>query len=123
MVNPERDIHVMLWYNGGTEMSCEKYLVKMADMKGLDCGDPFKKESENKAIWVLGCTGIDGDVPIKRFLAAMSYVKPYDKDAPERCWGKSYNAMHIALVWCPEDVYRDNKKEMEGIVTSLELHQ
>ncbi len=57
----------------------------------------------------------------KRILTAMSYSKPYGKDAPERCQGKSYNAMHIAQIWCPADSYDRNKEYIDGIVASLEL--
>ena len=98
MVNKEKGVHVMLWYNGGTEMSCERYLVKMADMKGLEAGKPIKKEFKDKNIWILECSGKENDIKEKRIIAAMSYRKPYGKDAPERCQGKSYNAMHIAQV-------------------------
>jgi len=121
MINPENDIHVMLWYNGGTESSCEAYLNKMADMKGLSFDKPIKKDFDNKTIWILECTGTDNETQIKNILAAMSYVKPYDEDAPARCQGKSYNNMHIAQVWCPESRYKQNQDIMNGIIASLEL--
>jgi len=123
MVNSDQDIHVLLWYNGGTEMDCEKYLLKMADMKGLNCNVPVRENFDNKTIWVLECTGFENDIQVTKILAAMSYEKPYEKDAPERCQGKDYNAIHIAQVWCPETKYQDNKKQMDDIIASLELEE
>jgi hypothetical protein len=121
MVNTDNDINVMLWYNGGTEMDCEKYLVKMADMKEFNFNEPVRKDFDDKTIWILECTGIQNESPVTNILAAMSYIKPYEKDAPERCQGKSYNAMHIARIWCPESKYQDNKMQMDDIIASLEL--
>ena len=66
MVNPEHDIHVMLWYNGGTESSCEHYLLKMADMKGLECGEPQKKNYDNKEMWILDCQDNQGESTERR---------------------------------------------------------
>lgn len=123
MVNSERDIHVMLWYNGGTESTCAHYLLKMADMKGLDCGDPQKREYDGKEIWVLDCLDKQGKTPERRILAAMSYVKPYGKDAHERNRGKSYNAMHIAQLWCPASRYEENKEMIDEIIASLHLKE
>ena len=48
LINVENEVHVMLWYNGGTESSCEHYLVKMAEMKGLECEEPVKKVIDDK---------------------------------------------------------------------------
>jgi len=121
MLNPEHDIHVMLWYNGGTESTCEHYLAKMADMKGLECSKPRKKNFDNKEIWILDCQDNQGKSTERRILAAMSYVKPYGKDAPARSQGKSYNAMHIAQVWCPASRYEENKETIDDIIASLEL--
>jgi hypothetical protein len=121
MVNPEQDVHVMLWYNGGTESTCEHYLVKMAGMKGLECKEPVKKVIDDKVIWVLECLDKQQEAPEKRILAAMSYSKPYGKDAPERSQGKSYNAMHIAQLWCPAARYEENKDMINEIIASLEL--
>ena len=75
MVNPEHDLHVMLWYNGGTESSCGRYLTKMAGMKGLQCEEPVKKNYDGKSVWVLNCRDNKGEV---RTLAAMSYLKYYE---------------------------------------------
>lgn len=120
MVNAETGIHVMLWYNGGTESTCEKYLVKMADMKGLNFEGPVEKEGD-EGPWALRCTGVEDGTAIVKILAALSYVEKYGPDVPERSKGKTYNAMHIAQVWCPEDRYEANKKMMQDIVTSLAL--
>jgi len=121
MVNEKMDIHVMLWYTGGTEMDCERYLLKMADMKGIQCGDIIQEEITGETIWTLECQGTKDDQSLKKILAALSYIKPYGDDAPERCVGKNYNAIHIAQVWCPADKFEENKKMMDDIVASLEL--
>lgn len=120
MVNPEQDLHVMLWYNGGTESSCERYLKKMAGMKGLESEEPVEENYDGKTVWVLICR--DGEDEV-RVLAALSYVKNYGKDAPERCQGKTYNAMHIAQVWCPASEYQENKETIDGIIAGLELKE
>jgi hypothetical protein len=123
MVNPEHDIHVMLWYNGGTESTCAHYLVKMADMKGLECEEPQKRTYGEKEIWVLDGLDKQHKPAERRIMAAMSYDKPYGLDAPERSQGKSYNAMHIAQIWCPADRYEENKEMIDGIIASLKLDE
>lgn len=121
MVNTEKDLHVMLWYNGGTESSREDYLKKMADMKGLEF-DTFQNwHLDGKTICTLDCRGENDGKAERRILAAMSYKKAYGKDAGERHQGKSYNEMHIAQIWCPAERYEENKDAIVGIITSLEL--
>jgi hypothetical protein len=121
MVNPKTGIHVLLWYTGGTESTCDKYLVKMADMKGLNFAEPVKKRGDREPVWVLTCTGAENDAKIVNILAALSYKEKYGKDAPERCQGESFNAIHIAQVWCPAKRYDENKKMMQDIISSLAL--
>jgi hypothetical protein len=121
MVNEETGIHVMLWYTGGTESTCEKYLVKMADMKGLEFDEPVSQKVNQDTTWVLTCRGIQNDEKVVNILAALSFIKPYDKDDPERSQGKTFNAVHIAQVWCPENRYEENKDKMQDIIMSLDL--
>ena len=121
MVNEETGIHVVLWYTGGTESSCDKYLVKMADMKGLDFDEPVERGIENGSTWILACTGTHNDSDIVNILAALSYEKEYGPDALERCQGKTYNDIHIAQVWCPQNRYEENRGKMQNIIESLSL--
>jgi hypothetical protein len=123
MVKPGEDIHVMLWYTGGTEMSCSKYLLKMAGMKGFKEAKPEEKEFDRQKVWVMDTSGEEYGEEAHTILAALSYVKAYDADAPERCQGKTFNNLHIARVWCPVEKYEKNKEEMGAIVASLRLKE
>jgi hypothetical protein len=93
----------------------------MGGMKGYDCGKVEKTTPGTKTIWVLECTGEEGNIPIRNTMAALSYVRSYGEDVPDRSKGKSYNAMHIAQVWCPESRYDENQQIIEDIIASLEL--
>jgi hypothetical protein len=123
MVSTEGDIHVILWYTGGTESTCEKYLLKMADMKGYRCDGPVTDVEGKGSIWTLKCLGTEYGQSIVNCLAALYYVEDYGEDAPERSQGKSYNAIHIAQVWCPEERYEENQAQIQEIIKSLVLER
>ncbi len=123
MVNHEEKVHVLLWYNGGTEMSCERYLKKMAGMKGLECKECNKNELGSQTIWLMECTGKQFGEEAGIILAAQSYPKAYGMDAPARFQGKSYKAMHIAQIWCPLNSFEDQSIYLQGILHSLRLKE
>ena len=121
MMENEKSIQVKLWYTGGVEMSPPRYLVKMADMTGLQSSEPFERTIDSQSVWLLETTGTEGGVNIHKTIAALSYREKYGEDAPGRCQGKEFNAVHIAELTCPLDRYGDNKLMMDGIISSLKL--
>jgi hypothetical protein len=106
-------VHVVLWYTT-TEQDAYRYLMKMADMKGL------APESETSKIrigqsdaLVLDATGTINDVPIHTFLAVIEHGKS--------ALHPRENALYIAQLWCRENVYGRHAQSMRDILRSIEI--
>lgn len=105
VVDPEKIVHVVLRYTE-TEMSCERYLTKMANMKELSfTGKPERRIIGGTDACTLKAKGSFDGKPARFHLVA------FQAD------GKLY----IVQAWCPEEQYFRHIMRIEEIINSLEF--
>ena len=115
MVDPEEVIHVILWVTE-TVSSPEGYLVKMADMKGLQVtGNPINILVNGREGWVIKAEGKINDILSTVFIASIPMTG--DKYVHH----KNHIAQYIMQIWCPTDLLPQKVKEIGAIQKSVEI--
>jgi hypothetical protein len=112
--SPDNRLHVMLWYTE-TEQSAKKYLIKMADMKGLADKylEPTKTALDDKESWLHETNSIIRNENIKSFLSVTAHG--YCKERPKE------NCLFIVQVWCNNTDYFKYKDTIDDIFTSVKI--
>jgi len=113
VIDSESEVHVVVWHTT-TEQDGLRYLLKMAEMKGLALDrEPERRLIEGREAWVLDTTGIRGDTPIHTLLAVLPHGKA--RERPKE------NYLFIMQVWCPESSWAQHSDTMEAILGSMEI--
>lgn len=114
VMSPDSILHVKLWHTE-TEQSAEKYLIKMADMKGLELKgrSPVLKKINGKDFRVLKTTGTYSQEKIRTWLSVIDNGKVSSRSKE--------NNLFIIQLWCPAIVYQDYLKYFEQIQNSVKI--
>ena len=113
MMDPDSIVHAILWYTS-TMQDAPRYLVKMADMKGLVLtGKPLKIGIERHDAWMFDAPVRINGIEARTLLAVIEHGKSMLH--PEE------NALYIVQIWCPEGMYEKNARRMKDILESVEI--
>lgn len=112
-VDPQSTVHVVLWHTE-TEQDALGYLLKMADMKGLN----LEREAEKTALggseaWLLDTTGTHNGKPIHTLLVVIPHGKVESRPRE--------NFILIAQIWCPEESSETDVASMKDILSTLRI--
>jgi hypothetical protein len=107
MASPGGKARVMVWYTS-TEMDARRYLVKMADMKGLDLPEGYQPEDITTTYHYMVACRITGTT-----LAVIPNGKT-EKRPKE-------NALFIIQITCPPEEYDGCEELMSGILESVRI--
>ena len=114
MKSPDNGLHVMLWYTE-TEQSAKKYLIKMADMKGLADKhlEPTKTKLDDKESWLHETNSIIRNENIKSFLSVTAHG--YCEERPKE------NCLFIVQAWCNSTDYVKYKNMIDDILATVKI--
>lgn len=113
LIDPQSAVHVVVWHTT-TEQDGLRYLLKMADMKGLAMDrEPERRLIRSREAWVLDTTGVHEETPIHTLLAVLPHGKV--RERPRE------NFLFIMQIWCPEGSWAQHKDTMEAILASMEI--
>lgn len=107
MASPDGKARVMLWYTS-TEMDARRYLVKMADMKGLDIPDGSMPEDIRTT---------HHDMVVYRIPGTTLAVIPNGNSAGH----PKENALYIVQVSCLREGYEGCEELMDGILGTVRI--
>ncbi len=115
MVDPLDHIHVILWLTE-TVSKPKPYLLKMADMKGLELtGNPINIIANGREGWVIKAEGKINDIESTVFIA--SFPMTGDKYVHH----KNHIAQYIMQIWCPSELLPQKTEEIGAIQKSVEI--
>lgn|GEM_PF-2522829 len=113
VIDSQSAVHVIVWHTT-TEQDGLRYLMKMADMKGLSLDrEPERRSIGGREAWVLDTTGASEGTPIHTLLAVLPHGK-----VPER---PRENYLFIMQVWCPDSSWAQHRGTMQAILGSMEI--
>lgn len=112
-VDPETGIHVLMWYTS-TEQSAERYLVKMADMMGLDLSvQPMSLTLDGRQAWLLETAGtVDGKDVWSRLAvipSGKSHLHPRE------------NNLYIVKICCPVEDHIRLEHQLQQLISSVRI--
>ncbi len=111
--DPDKDIHVMLWYTT-TEQGAPEYLEKMASMKDLVLeSKPAKIQIKGRDAWSYNLPGFVNKKAIRMLLTVIP-------DGKSKVYPRE-NALHIIQIWCPEEQFADYEQDMILILNSIQI--
>jgi hypothetical protein len=115
VTNPGNALHVMLWYRE-TEQSAKKYLIKMADMKGLADKhiEPNKVTIDNKDSWQHETISTIGNENVKSFISVTA--NGHNKQRAKE------NCLYILHIWCMEEDYVKYDNRIDEIIASVKIN-
>ena len=115
MVDPNEEVHIMLWMTE-TVSGPDKYLMKMADMKGLTVtGDPIRITAGSHDGWVIRAEGKINDISSTVIIASFPLT------GEKYVHHKNHIAQYIMQAWCPSDMFKDKATEIGTIQRSLKI--
>jgi hypothetical protein len=107
MASPNGELDVMLWYTS-TEQDARRYLIKMADMKGLELHrgqQPDTVRTDHHMMLIYDVTGT--------ILAVIHNGQSIGRPVE--------NALYITQISCPREKYEEYRKLMRDILGTVRV--